>query len=298
MLSRRHFRGTDLILEREGALVLFDSRYPTPIVEVAATVPADVDAALAEIESRVKPESPREDEIPLTFWASDTHYPAFELRRMQMPTWAELEDNYAPDTAAAMADLCGECKPAGGRLILWHGPPGTGKTHALRALTRAWRPWCVTHFITDPESFLGENTAYLLRVLTAHDPDEEDCDWRLIVLEDAGELLAADARAQTGQALSRLLNVTDGLLGQGMNAIVLVTTNEPLRKLHPAVQRPGRCKALVEFQPLSTEQANRWLARHGSEARVSEATPLADLYALLAGRDIEERTSFGFADAA
>jgi len=95
-----------------------------------------------------------------------------------------------------------------------------------------------------------------------------------------------------------LLNVTDGLLGQGMNAIVLVTTNEPLRKLHPAVQRPGRCKAQVEFQPLPAEQANRWLAGHGSDSRVDDPTPLADLYALLAGEEATERPPFGFADAA
>ena len=30
----------------------------------------------------------------------------------------------------------------GGRLILWHGEPGTGKTHALRALAWEWRKWC------------------------------------------------------------------------------------------------------------------------------------------------------------
>ena len=65
--------------------------------------------------------------------------------------------------------------------------------------------------------------------------------WKLVVLEDSGELLSIDAHERTGQALSRLLNVTDGVLGQGTKAIVLVTTNEPLRKLHPAIRRAGRC---------------------------------------------------------
>lgn len=41
------------------------------------------------------------------------------------------------------------------RLILWHGRPGTGKTHALRALLREWQPWCDAAFITDAERFVG-----------------------------------------------------------------------------------------------------------------------------------------------
>ena len=47
------------------------------------------------------------------------------------------------------------------------------------------------------------------------------------MLEDAGELICTSARSQTGQALSRLLNVADGLLGQGGRCLLLITTNEP-----------------------------------------------------------------------
>ena len=36
-------------------------------------------------------------------------------------------------------------EPARGRLIVWRGPPGTGKTWALRALAGAWREWCGVH---------------------------------------------------------------------------------------------------------------------------------------------------------
>ena len=85
------------------------------------------------------------------------------------------------------------------------GEPGTGKSHALRALVRAWAPWCSAHFIMDPEELLGQGGAYMLDVLTWDGADEDR--WRLLILEDAGELITADARAITGQALSRLLNV-------------------------------------------------------------------------------------------
>jgi hypothetical protein len=121
--------------------------------------------------------------------------------------------------------------------------------------------------------------------------------WKLVVLEDAGELLTADAHARAGQALSRLLNVTDGLLGHGMNAILLVTTNDPLTRLHPAVQRAGRCWARTEFAALDVGRANAWLERCGSAVRVARPTPLADLYAALRGEQPADRVTFGFGGA-
>jgi hypothetical protein len=119
--------------------------------------------------------------------------------------------------------------------------------------------------------------------------------WRLLILEDTGELLAADARAQAGQGLSRFLNVVDGLIGQGLRILVLVTTNEELGALHPAIARPGRCAANVLFQRIPPEQANAWLMERDNESTVSDPTTLAGLYALIEGWDIvEERQATGF----
>ena len=52
---------------------------------------------------------------------------------------------------AQLAPLhAGGFRPSGsGQLLLWHGPPGTGKTSALRALARSWVSWCHVHYITD-----------------------------------------------------------------------------------------------------------------------------------------------------
>jgi hypothetical protein len=103
--------------------------------------------------------------------------------------------------------------------------------------------------------------------------------WRVLILEDTGELLTADARVVIGQGLSRFLNVVDGLIGQGLRVLVLVTTNEEIRRLHPAVARPGRSAANVEFLPLSAQESSAWLERHGVDERVQTASTLASLYA-------------------
>ncbi|HYX89225.1 MAG TPA: hypothetical protein VE753_07635 [Gaiellaceae bacterium] len=112
--------------------------------------------------------------------------------------------------------------------------------------------------------------------------------WRLLVLEDTGELLRPDAKSIIGQGLSRFLNVVDGLIGQGLRVLVLVTTNERIESLHPAVARPDRCAANIEFDPLTQEEARAWLERHALPADASAPRILSSLYAQLEGRDPTE----------
>ena len=96
--------------------------------------------------------------------------------------------------------------------------------------------WCRVHYVTDPEVLFGTNPRYMLDLILNEEDDEL---WRLLVLEDTGELLPADAKLRTGQGLSRLLNVVDGLIGQGLRILVLVTTNDAIGTLNPAVAPSG-----------------------------------------------------------
>jgi hypothetical protein len=228
-----------------------------------------------------------------------------------------------------LARLMDGFRPAhGGQLVLWHGGVGTGKTFALRALAWEWRDWCDIHYIVDPDSFFGQHADYLMHVLlqsewegqftafgsgsafqtiqavTSGDAAEGEepsgrgtRSWRLLVLEDTGELLQPDAKAIIGQGLSRFLNVVDGLIGQGLRVLVLVTTNEEIRKLHPAVARPGRSAANIRFDQLSVEEANAWLESRGAGEPVSSPASIAELYARVEGLDAP-KASIGFDDSA
>jgi SpoVK/Ycf46/Vps4 family AAA+-type ATPase len=164
--------------------------------------------------------------------------------------------------------------------MLWHGEPGTGKTTALRALIREWKDWCSIDYVADPERLFA-NTGYLLEVLSkakADAPaDPNTARWRLLIAEDSDEFLRVSARKEAGAALGRLLNLTDGILGQASNALILLTTNERLDRLHPAVVRPGRCLAQVEFTRFSPAEAARWLPQ--DLARPAEPKTLAELIA-------------------
>ena len=128
--------------------------------------------------------------------------------------------------------------------------------------------------VIDPERMLG-SAGYLLEVLAEEGDDER---WQLVILEDCDELIRQDAKSGAGQGLARLLNLTDGLLGQGSEVLVCITTNEQLERLHPAIVRPGRCLACVYVDRLSRAESRAWLGEDHPIDGLGEHT-LAELCA-------------------
>ena len=243
----------------DGTIALLDGGYGHVRVETAAEDHANARRVAAALRAAFEAPPSTPDRIPMGFWMRGDCGGDVRHREIGAPTFDEIAGNYSAPVRGALSRLIDMRAPDRGRLILWRGEPGTGKSHALRALARAWAPWCSAHFIMDPDELLGRGGAYMLDVLTWQDGDDDR--WRVLILEDAGELIAADARAVAGQALSRLLNVADGLIGQGMRTLLLITTNEPVKRLHPAARRPGRCLADIEFTALSSVEANRVACR-------------------------------------
>lgn len=220
------------------------------------------------------PEPPKPDEefyVSMGFYYFGQRGAVYNTRNITVHPWEETKRNYVPPVQKQVEALMAktELKEQDGKLLLMHGAPGGGKTHLIRTLAWAWRDWAQFEIVIDPESFLG-SAAYMTEIVM---DDYADGKYRILVLEDSGEFIAKFAKEKTGQGMSRLLNLADGILGQGQPLGFCITTNEAVSDLEEAVTRPGRCLAQVEIPTFDKQQASEWLGYPAERSMM-----LADLY--------------------
>lgn len=241
-----------------------------------------------QVAERVPPEAaPEPGMVYVRFWSGFDSGISKSVRRVRCPTWDDIAANYPREVWDSLAGTIHSDPPGefDGRLAIWHGPPGTGKTSAVRALIRAWRPWAHVEYVTDWGRFFSDPEYASEVALRPGDRRRgEGFDsgsyWRAVLVEDAD--LSALSEPGHSDGLSKLLGLTDGILGQGSRVMFVITTNQRVERLPPALIRPGRMFSEIAFRPFRPTEAEEWLGAP-PPVRRPEYT-LADLYAIRAGR--------------
>lgn len=169
-----------------------------------------------------------------------------------------------------------------GRLILLNGEPGTGKSHFIRALLTELRK--TVAFCAIPPSFVEELTGPALIGAVDNFRTWHSRGPFAAVIEDADVCLVRRS-SDNISVIAGLLNMTDGLVGEIIDARIIATTNAKKLEIDPALLRPGRLAVQIDFEKLDEARANAVLERLGVKERVSKPTTLAELYARAAEKE-------------
>jgi hypothetical protein len=174
-------------------------------------------------------------------------------------------DNYTEDFPwNNIKNFCEADKPG---IFLLYGTPGCGKSMLIRKLILE----CDTTFFVLDASILNNITsAAFIDYLT------DECRNCVLIIEDCEGLLK-DREHNFNPFMSTILNLTDGLLGDGMKLKFICTFNTSITQIDPAVLRKGRLVGKYEFKKLSKDKANKICERLNLPLINKEAT-LAEIY--------------------
>jgi len=152
-------------------------------------------------------------------------------------------------------------------LVLLHGIKGSGKTSYIKWLSAqqaigknfVYMSLDTIHMLADP-TFINFILNY---------PNT------IIVIED-GEKIIASRETTGNNAVSNILNFSDGIMSDLISMQFIITFNTHISKIDEALLRKGRLIAEYEFKELATDKCKKLVAAE-YEAEITKPMTLADI---------------------
>jgi len=182
----------------------------------------------------------------------------------------DILHNYGEKFINVHEQIISKLKSSNGGLYLFHGEPGTGKTTYIRKLiselseskTIIYIPSYMMEHIANPE---------LISFISSYKDS-------ILLLEDSENILTQNSEDRT-QAVSNILNLSDGLLNDSLRVSIIATFNiSGKRIMDKALLRAGRLQVYQKFNKLSAEEATKLSAKIGNNIIYKEPKTLAEIY--------------------
>ena len=219
------------------------------------------------------------DEINSLFVFSDVRHHVFQymvrksdgryttIERTITEEEVSVEDNYNDDIPYnEFIDFIRDDDEYG--LAIMRGIPGTGKSSLLR------------HFISvcperefiylDQSCFDALGEGAFIEELSEHEG-------AVIILEDC-EVLLKKRMEGVDNKLAAILNLSDGILGDGFRLHFICTFNTNLNNIDPALLRKGRLKINYEFKQLTAEKTAHLAELLDKDVPEGTELTLGDIY--------------------
>lgn len=273
--KRYTFDRTVLVLQHNYVLE-FDDDYLDILHD--GTAPGLLEAFTALAHKYREKVRQRKPEVSLVIKGSE----GLELKDMEIKrTKLDIDLYYDDDFKVVDEQIRKRLNKKGDKgIVLLHGLPGTGKTTYLRYLIGKIKKRVL--FLSS--DIAGDLMSPMFIQLLIDNPDS------VIIIEDAEQVIM-DRRSNSNSSVSGLLNISDGLMADFLNAQLICTFNSPLTLVDSALMRKGRLIAKYEFGKLPVEKAQRLSDRLGKGQIIALPQTLAEITNPEEANPKPERTS-------
>jgi hypothetical protein len=204
----------------------------------------------------------------------------FSLQEMDLKDDVEyderlIDSNYNDSFGETWEILVNAIDDNKGGLAMLHGVAGSGKTNILKQLIArggqrkiVYIPSYLAASLSDP-SFIG----FVRKSLTG-------C---VLLIEDGEDVLKDRTLTNGNAAVSNVLNISDGIMGDALNILIICTFNCELDLIDEALRRKGRCIAEYKFLELTKAKGEALIeSMYGKGVHLpeGEALTLANIYKL------------------